>query len=150
MYMSQVSKIPLKIEVEHRVYEVLMESIAAATSHNTVSRLINDLLSPTERLMISKRLSIALLLMKNYDQRTIAKWLNVSLGTVSKISLVLQKGSGGYQSVIEVILKKEKFAALLEKIDDALVNAFGPPRRTDWKQWYANIREEKSARSKAF
>ncbi len=68
--MTQVSKIPLHKEVENRVYEVLMESIAVARSHETVNKLLNDLLSPVERLMIAKRLSIALLLMKKYDQRT--------------------------------------------------------------------------------
>jgi len=96
--MTQVSRIPLRKEVEQRVYEVLMESIAAARSRNTVVRLLDDLLSPTERLMIAKRLSIAFLLLRKYDQRTVSRWLKVSLSTVSKVSLTLQKGRGGYQA----------------------------------------------------
>lgn len=147
--MTQVSKYPLRKEIEMRVYDVLMESIAAAKSRGTVERLIEDLLSPTERLMIAKRLSIALLLLKKYDQRTIAGWLRVSLGTVSKVSLVLQKGQGGYKSVIGVILRKEEFKALISKIDDALADMF-PPVGRDWRHWRRARWEEKMSNQKPF
>ena len=148
-YMTQVSKYPLRKEVEKRVYEVLMESVAAARTRDTVSALVDDLLSPTERLMIAKRLSIALLLMKKYDQRTIAGWLKVSLGTVSKVSRILQTNHGGYQSVIGVILRKEEFRALIEKIDDSLADMF-PPIRGDWRHWRKKRWEAKVASQKAF
>ncbi|EKD87334.1 MAG: hypothetical protein ACD_36C00134G0003 [uncultured bacterium] len=147
--MTQVSRIPLRKEVEQRVYEVLMESVAAATSKSTVSRLLDDLLSPTERLMIAKRLSIALLLLKKYDQRTISRWLKVSLGTVSKISLVLQKGHGGYQSVIGSILRKEELKALIEKIDAALANML-PQFGRDLRGWRKRRWEARIANQKPF
>lgn len=147
--MTQVSRIPLRKEIEQRVYEVLMESIAVARSRNTVTRLLDDLLSPTERLMIAKRLSIALLLLKKYDQRTISRWLKVSLGTVSKVSLALQKGRGGYQAVIGSILRKEELKALIEKIDDALADMF-PPVSRDWHHWRRQRWEAKIADQKPF
>ncbi|MEK7532998.1 MAG: Trp family transcriptional regulator [Patescibacteria group bacterium] len=148
--MTQISRIPLRKEVEQRVYEVLMESIAAARTRDTVVRLVDDLLSPTERLMIAKRLSIALLLLKHYDQRTISSWLKVSLGTVSKVSLALQRGRGGYQTVIATILGKEELQSLIRKIDDALANLFGPPPGRDWRSWRRRRWEAKMAAQKAF
>jgi len=147
--MTQVSKNILHKEVELRVYEVLMESIASARTHETVNKLLDDLLSPTERLMIAKRLSIALLLMKKYDQRTISKWLKVSLGTVSKVSLVLQTGHGGYHSVIGSLLQKEELRAFIQKIDDALADIF-PPRHRNWSRWRKERWEEKTKNNKAF
>ena len=126
-----------------------MESIAAAKSHGIVNNLLDDQLSPTERLMIAKRLSIALLLMKKYDQRLISKWLKVSLATVSKVSLALQSGRGGYQSVIGSILRKQELKAFLDKIDDAIADMF-PPRHRNWSHWRRQRWEEKLARQKAF
>ncbi len=147
--MTQVSRIPLRKEVEMRVYEVLMESIAAAKSRDTVSRLLGDLLSPTERLMIAKRLSIALLLLKHYDQRTISRWLKVSLGTVSKVSVMLQSGKGGYLAVVGSLLRKEELKAFIQKIDDALADMF-PPVGRDWRSWRKRRWEAKMASQKAF
>ena len=147
--MTQISKYPLSKEIEERVYEVLMESIAAANSKTTVHNLLNDLLSPTERLMIAKRLSIALLLLKKYDQRLISRWLKVSLTTVSKVSLALQSGRGGYQSVIGSILRKEELKEFLNKIDDAIAEMF-PPRHRNWSHWRRERWEEKITRQKAF
>ncbi len=147
--MTQVSKIPLRKEIEKRVYDVLMESVAAARSRDTVARLLNDLLSPTERLMIAKRLSIALLLLKKYEQRTISRWLKVSLTTVSKVSLTLQTGKGGYHTVIGSILRKEELKALIEKIDDALADMF-PPVGRDWRSWRRRRWEAKIESQKPF
>ena len=147
--MTQVSRIPLRQEVEKRVYEVLMESVAAAKSHDTVSRLLDDLLSPTERLMIAKRLSIALLLLKRYDQRTISNWLKVSLGTVNKVSLSLQSGRNGYQSVIGIILRKEELKGFIQKIDDAMAEVFAP-RNSNMRNWRRRRWEEKMADQKEF
>lgn len=147
--MTQVSRIPLRKEVEKRVYEVLMESIAAAKSHDTVGRLLDDLLSPTERLMIAKRLSIALLLLKRYDQRTISGWLKVSLGTVNKVSRSLQDGHNGYSAVIGSILRKEELKGFIQKIDDAMAEVFAP-RNSNMRNWRRRRWEEKMADQKAF
>ena len=147
--MTQVSRIPLRKEVEKRVYEVLMTSIAQAKTPDTVRRLVDDLLSPSERLMLAKRLAIALLLLNKYDQRVISRWLRVSLGTVSKVSLTLQTGKGGYQAVIGSILRKEAFRDFLQKIDDALANLL-PPAGRNWSHWRRTRWQEKIANQKPF
>lgn len=147
--MTQISRFPLQKEVEKRVYEILMESVAAARSEETVKKLIDDLLSPTERLMIAKRLSIALLLIKKYDQRTISNWLKASLGTVSKVSVILQNGCGGYALVLESILKDEKLRGIAERIDDTLANLF-PPANRNWTHWRRERWQDKMERKKPF
>jgi len=146
--MTQVSRIPLRKEVEQRVYEVLMESVAAAKSHDTVNRLLDDLLSPTERLMIAKRLSIALLLYKRYSQRTISKWLKVSLTTVNKVSLSMQIGKGGYRSIIESILRNEELKEFIQKIEIAIGELFLP--KTDRRHWTDHELKLPREKKKAF
>jgi uncharacterized protein YerC len=147
--MTQVSKIPLRKEVEKRVYEILMISIAQAKASDTVQKLLDDLLSPTERLMLAKRLAIALLLLKKYDQRVISRWLKVSLTTVSKVSLTLQTGKGGYQLIIGSMVRKEELHAFLRKIDDALADLL-PPAGRNWSNWRRARWQEKIERQKPF
>ena len=148
--MTQVSKYPLRKEIEQRMFEVFLDSIGMVTTRDHVQKLIDDLFSPTERVMIAKRLSIALLLLKKYDQRTVAKLLKVSLGTVNKVSLLLQKGSGGFEIVINAILKQEKFNDFLEKIDDTIANIMPPPKGSDWKHWRRERWEAKIRNQKPF
>jgi len=146
--MTQVSKYPLRKEIETRMYEVFLDSIGMVKNRSQVSHLVDDLLSPTEKTMLAKRLSIALLLQKNYNQRAISKILHVSLTTVNKISRYVHSGSGGYRMVIDPLLKQEKYEEFLQKIDDVLAEIF-PPHR-NWSQWRRERWEEKMRNKKAF
>ncbi len=147
--MTQVSKYPVTKEVEARMYEVLFDSISMVRSPIDVNCFIEDLFSKTEKIMFSKRLAIALLLLKHYDQRMIAKLLRVSLGTVSKVSIVLQRGKGGYSKVTSAIVRKEKFHEFIQKLDDAMANLF-PPAHTDWSHWRKERWEAKLQAQKPF
>jgi uncharacterized protein YerC len=146
--MSQVSRYPLRKEIENRMYEVFIDSISRVTTELQVEKLINDLLSPTEKVMLAKRLAIALLLLKEYDQRTISKVLRVSVDTVNKVNRSLKFGSGGYSMVIKPILEKEKQDTFWEKVDDKLAIISLPHHRNwgDWKKerWEDRIKKKKS------
>ncbi|OGG14920.1 hypothetical protein A2875_03085 [Candidatus Gottesmanbacteria bacterium RIFCSPHIGHO2_01_FULL_46_14] len=144
--MTQISKYPLRKEIENRMLEVFLDSIGMVKTREHVQKLIDDLFSPTERVMLAKRLSIALLLLKKYDQRTVARILNVSLGTVNKVSLALQKGNGGYELVVNSIVRQEKFHAFLEKIDETLVDIVTTGHSLpNWRRvrWETKIRNRK-------
>jgi hypothetical protein len=99
--------------------------------------------------MLAKRLAIALLLLKKYDQRVISRWLKVSLTTVSKVSLTLQTGKGGYQLIIGSMVRKEELHAFLRKIDDALADLL-PPAGRNWSNWRRARWQEKIERQKPF
>lgn len=113
--MAQVSKILLRREIEKRVFDLFLEAIGEVKGKSEVSTFLNDLLSPTERLMLAKRLSIALLLHKGYDQRTICQILKVSLGTVNKVSLLLKLEGEGYRRMINKVIAREKNGKILAK-----------------------------------
>ncbi len=145
--MTQVSKIPLRKEIENRMFEIFLDSVAIVNSRSQVERLLKDWLSPTEEIMLAKRLSIALLLPKKYDQRAIAKLLCVGLETVSKVNRALQSGRGGYEMVASVFIKQEKSNEFWQKIDDTLADLF-PPHHRNWskrrrERWEEKMRSQK-------
>ena len=146
--MTQISKYPLRKEIEKRVFDVFLDSIVMVKTREKVDRLITDLLSPTEKIMLAKRLSIALLLYKKFDQRSIVRVLKVSLSTVSRISRSLQHGSGGYVMVLASMMQKEEFQNYLEKLDDAMANMFTMGRKLP--HWRRRRWEEKINNKKPF
>lgn len=147
--MTQISRIPLSKEIEKRMMEVFLDTVVMVSTKKQVEKLLNDWLSPTEKIMLAKRLSIALLLEKQYDQRSIAKLLKVGLETVSKISRQLHNGTGGYEMIVSAFLKEEKSEAFWNKVDDTLADLF-PPRHRNWSQWRRERWEAKIKNKKAF
>lgn len=55
--MPQVSKYPLQEEVYNRVFELLFKVITDSHSQNEAKELLDDLLTPTEKIILAKRLS---------------------------------------------------------------------------------------------
>jgi len=145
--MTQISRRPLRKEIEERIFDIFLNSLAKVRFKEDIFRFINDLLSPTEQLMLAKRLSIAFLLHKGYDQRTICKILKVSLATVSRVSLKLQVSGEGYRKVTKEIIRDEKMDEFWHKLDD-FINEIVPPKGRDWSQlrkdrWMAKLNRQK-------
>src|SRR3989344_4073887 len=106
--MTQVSRKYLSAKVSARIFNMFLSTLTTLSSPRTAWRFVEDLLSPTEQLMLGKRLAIAYMLQKGYTQRDICSVLKVSLGTVSKISRMLQEKGNGYTSVVSHMLRQEK------------------------------------------
>lgn len=104
--MPQVSKRKLSRDIESKITESLLEAISQVRSKAEVSIFIEDLLTPTERIMVSKRLSIAILLLKGWNYDSIKDLLKVSSETVSRIALIL-KTKKGYRVAMEKLLNTE-------------------------------------------
>ncbi len=93
--MAQVSKKALTQDIEEAVSDLFLKSLTELNDRTETAFLMQDLLTPTEKSIISKRLAVAFMLRKKFDQRTIAKVLSVSTPTVWRMNEKLkQKGSG--------------------------------------------------------
>ena len=132
--MAQVSKYPISKEVEERVFEVLSEVISGLQLRSDINDFLEDFLSPVEKIMLAKRLSIAVLVAKGYDYAQIRKTLRVSPSTIAGVAISLKYAGKGYQRVVEKILKEEKMEEFFQKIDD-VVNDLVPPEGRKWSYW---------------
>lgn len=146
--MTQISRKTLPKEINARIYDIFTKVIADANSSQDVEALLNDFLTPVERVMLPKRLSIAYLLIKKYDQRTIASYLNVSFSTITRVSTSLKANGSGYRTMLKRIAGQERFASILDAIEkgiiDILASAGGPSRV--WK----NIQKKQRADNPRF
>ncbi len=140
--MTMVSKYPLNKKVEDRVYSIFLETLADIKTSKEVGEFLNEFLSPTEKIMLAKRLSIALLLTKNYDFRTICKILKVSPTTVSDMNIWVKHNNGALKKVLNNILKKEKSEDFWKSIDYFLEKLAVPMHGTNWSARRSKVEME--------
>jgi len=147
--MPQVSKYPITQDVYNRIFEIFYKTLADIKTPSEVKEFIEDFLSPTEQIMLSKRLAIAVLLAKDFDYRTISKILRVSLATIAMVAALLKYKGRGYKKVVGKIIKSEKREEFWQKIDD-LLSGTVPPKGVIWKYWRQEKEIEKRKRQKPF
>lgn len=84
--MPQVSKYLLEKQVKNRVFEVFWKTIAGLNTTPQVKEFFDELLTPTEKIMLAKRLAISILLYKKYSYEDIVDILKVSPSTIGNIA----------------------------------------------------------------
>lgn len=109
-----ISKRPIKEEMLIRLYRLFFEIITKADSKADFLLLMNEILSPTEKIMIAKRIGIVYLLIKKVDHRTIRDVLKVSTATTEKYALYFHNKNSYLVNIIRGMLIKEKTMGFLE------------------------------------
>lgn len=147
--MSQISRYPIHKDVEKRMFEILRETISHLNNPEEIEDFLHDFLSPAEKIMLAKRLSIAALLSKGYGYGSIMEVLRVTPPTIANVSLLLKYSGKGYKKAVERISKEEKMNAFWEKIEDILAKV-PHAKGSDWSYQRIKYEKKKKARRKAF
>src|SRR3989338_9398310 len=105
--MPQVSKKLLARKIEIRMFTVLEKAVADLKSGEDIRNFLDDLLTPTEKVMLAKRLAIAVLLAKDYNYRQICDVLKLSSNTVTSVLKHQVINGRGYAAVVKKILRDE-------------------------------------------
>lgn len=139
--MVRNSKFQLKDEVLEKLFGLFFEVVGKKGSKDEFRKTMNDLLSPAERVMISKRIAIIYLLLKGIDYYNICHVLKVSTATVAKFRILMER-SEGVIPTFERIIRIEKVGDFLEELFNTLYGPGTPG--VDWKAaWRDKIRLER-------
>ena len=147
--MTQVSRRPIHKDVEKRIFEVFKETISALKDSEEIDNFLEEFLSPVEKIMLAKRLSIAVLLEKGYDYRSIAGILRVTPPTIAAVSISLKYSGKGYKKAVEKILRDEKMNEFWQKIEDFLAK-IPKSKGSSWVYQRQEHEKRKRANRKAF
>lgn len=123
--MSRVSKRIINRQIEEQMFETLWEAISEVKNKADIKLFLTDLLTPVERIMVAKRLAIAVMLLKGKDYETIIDLLKVSNETISKIVLVLRMNNG-YKIAINKVIRTEAGREFWQGIEDLLFRLSSP------------------------
>jgi len=142
--MTQVSKYPISKDVYEHIFDVFLATIAEIKTKNEVASFLQDFLTPTERIMLAKRLAIGLLLAKNYDYREISKILRVSTTTIGNMSSLYKYGHA-YRKVIDDILADEEMEKFWLDFGEKIASILSPggAKTSGWFYLRNEIRKKK-------
>lgn len=147
--MSQVSGYPIHKKVEERMFEIFKSTISSLRNNEDIEDFLDDFLSPVEKIMLSKRLAIAVLLAKGHNYPMIAEILRVTPSTIASVSLRLKYAGKGYKKAVEKILSAEKADQFWEKIEDILAK-IPHAKGSNWSYQRKTYEKKKRAKQKAF
>jgi len=143
-YNNMVRISPYKITPEKydKIFSIFYE-VVGKQQKDLFNKILFDLLSPAERVMIIKRIAIIYLLMKDVDYRMICKVLKVSYTTVSKFRIMMEK-SEGIVPALQSILKSEKISLFFKELfnDVFASGVYGVNWKVAWERKIAFQREK--------
>lgn len=115
----QVSKKQLNPNIEKQIHSIFQQLIVDIKNTEEAEQILHDLLTETERLVLAKRLAIALFLDKGRSYDNIRETLKVSSATIASVQD--QMGGEGMQ----LLLRKVKSEEWAEEWTDKLSNIMG-------------------------
>lgn len=136
--MGRVSKKPLNPEVRKQIMNAVIQGFSRIINEGDMAKLINDLLTPTEKIMLGKRLMAAILLERGYSYTQIGKLLKLTPGTINVVRRELDKGGDGYRVITRLLKEKEsKLERILGKVDTFLGAITLPVKgpRSSMRRW---------------
>jgi len=139
--MVHLSRFPVDNKKLVKVFNLLFEIINHTNGQNEFFILIKDIISPSEQIMIAKRIAIIYLLMKRVNSGDIAEYLKVSRSTISKFSLLFYEKDTVLITTIKQLLKKENISNFF---DDLFSDLFIQPgiKIGHWQQHWEHKKRQ--------
>lgn len=139
--MTRISKYKVNDEILDKLFYLLFEVLSNKQNIGQFNDILTELLSPTERIMIAKRVAIIYMLMKGVDCSVIIDSLKVSSATISKFQIIVENGKFVVEALKKVV-RNEKIIDFFEKL---VIDFRGPGTYgVDWKSaWQQKIDFEK-------
>lgn len=141
--MSRISKQPVNEELLTKIFKLFYEVFSRYDGQEDFLSIIDDILSPTEKIMLAKRLAIIYLLIKKVDYRDITETLKVSSATVTFYSAMFYKKDSRVANIISNMLKKEK---VLNFLDDFFADIMIKPGiyKGHWQLYWDQKRKQEN------
>lgn len=127
-YMPQVSRWKLTKKTETELVKQLKLVLTKVSKIEEMSFFLDTFLTETERLMLAKRLAIAILLKEEISESQIAATLHVTRMTVSRTRYYLDAHGQGYEIAFQKIAREKDLIDLkiiLLKLANYSVKAAG-------------------------
>ncbi len=140
--MTQVSKYPIREDVYQRILNIFLKTLINIQREDEALEFISEFLTPTEKIMLAKRLAIALLLKKGYDYQAIKAILRVSQGTVTHVNTFLKFGAQGYHRILDKIIKDERIEEFLDKVEKTILRTMPTAGRGKGAEIWRSLKYE--------
>jgi uncharacterized protein YerC len=148
--MTQVSRRILSQKVQERIFHLFTNALVKCDSRGSAASFIEDMLTPTEQVMLSKRFSIAFMLLEGYDYETIKRMLKVSTATIGRVASWFKIKGEEVRRIINRIKRDESMKKAVEEIMDSILEIIGTAPGQDWKSTRKMLWHSKKLREKPY
>ena len=108
--MTHISKKKLSVDQLDKLYSEFLEVIQTSLRKNLGKEILNEILTPTEKVMLTKRFTLIALLIKEKPVMEISRILSMSPATVEKIKLKLEVGR--LDTTEKIVKQKKRWEAI--------------------------------------
>ena len=147
--MVQISKKHLDKDIEAEMYKQFWNSLSKLNSPQVVSEFFPDLLTDTEKVMLAKRFTAAILISRGKSASEIKESIHLSFSTIGSVSAWVKYARPKTQEVLKMISNEKDWQAIIDKID-SLFGKLPPAYYSNWseagKQKWKNLKS-RSARN---
>lgn len=118
--MPRVSRARLHRERIGEIEQHFSQLISSLNKHSTIEVFFNDFLTKEEKVMLTKRLVLYMMIKRGYSPSSIQAALHVSYETVRTYNNLLASKNTIFHKIIGDLIEKEKNQQFWEKVDKAL------------------------------
>ncbi len=116
--MPHVSRYPLSPKAEEEIVKNLNFILSSITKSGEMVSFLNSLLTPTERIMLGKRMAMIVLIEEGLRDSEISRILHITEMTVSKMRLFYEARGDGFKVAIQKLKEQKR----LEEFKDTLLS----------------------------
>lgn len=148
--MTQISRRNVAKDIQERISEILLKTLIKLSNKSEVSLFVEEFLTPTEKIVLSKRLAIALLLIKGYDYNSICGILKVTPNTIARTAFWVNHKGKGFNTVLSKIIQDEKWEDFWNKVAYAAGRVTILQKGTNWSRRRGELEREYRKTKRSF
>lgn len=143
--MTQVSKYPLNKALHTHILDALYQTIVKLSDKKRVEGFLNDFLTPTEKIMLAKRLAIFIMLSDGYSYEIIRETLKVSPPTIAAASRYYKYLGRDGREIVDEIVRDKRFSQVWFTMLEKVVSQLAKVRKgsSSWRALQQEIRKKK-------
>ena len=118
--MTQISRNPVHKDVYYSIRDDLVWVFSELHSQEDTKVFFYEFFTKTERIMLAKRLAVAMMLHRGFIYRDIRDILHVSTSTITGIATRLDQGGIGLKKIFDKLAREERMEVFWTKVNRAL------------------------------
>ena len=143
--MARVSRIKIDKDLELQIFNQFWNSLAKVNDSGKTSEFFSDLLSETESLMLAKRFTVAILIVRGRPATEIRNSIHLSYSAIGTVAAWVKNGKPETKRILTKISAEKNWEAVLDTID-GILDKIPPRRHSDWKEEYKKKRQRTNQR----
>lgn len=143
--MPKVSKHKVDKELESEMFKQLWYSLGKINNSARSSDFFNDFLTESEKIMLAKRFTAAILINRGKSPSEIRESIHLSFSAIGSVSGWIKNAKPKTKDILDKISAEKNWESIIDKVDDIL-DKLPPKRHSDWKEKYAKKRERTNQR----